>query len=92
MDLTFSATHEALEQYDAVDGPALDAMRRKMGGVVNVWGFDEARKRAADKVRAAFLVDTGDVNTEENVELMSIEKIRDATESTVIGRLLGLLP
>lgn len=92
MDLTFSATHQALDQYDAVDGPAVDAMRRTLTGVIDVWGFDDARKRAADKVRAAYLVDTGDLNTEENVELMSVEKIRDATSSTVIGRMLGLLP
>jgi hypothetical protein len=92
MDTAFRATHLALDHYDAVDAPALALMHRKSAIAANIAAFNEARKHAADKVRAAFAKDTGDVIAQENIELMSVEKIRDATERTLLGRLLALLP
>jgi hypothetical protein len=92
MDSTFAATHAALDQYDAVDGPAVEALRRNRAGSVNLTGFVTARKSAADLVRAAYLHDTEDINTPENVELMSVERIRAAIGGTFLGRMLGLLP
>lgn len=90
--MEFPATHAALDHFDAVDQPALDAMRHKQGGSLNLSVFNDARKRAADKVRAAYLKEIGGNETEENVELMSVEKIRGAIERTFLGRLLGMLP
>ena len=92
MDSTFHATHAALGHFDAVDRPALDAMRRTLSGTLDLLGFDEARKCAADRVRAAYLVDTTGVNTQEIVELMSVDGIRQAIGGTFIGRLLARLP
>lgn len=92
MDATFPETHAALDHFDAVDQPALDARRKRLGVSVDLDGFVEARKRAADKVRAAFLHDTDAINTEENVELMSVDRIRAAIGGTFLGRMLKLLP
>jgi hypothetical protein len=90
--MDFPATHAALDHFDAVDQPALDAMRRKQGGSLNLSVFNDARKRAADRVRAAYFKELGGNETEENVELMPVEKIRAAIERTFLGRMLGLLP
>jgi hypothetical protein len=92
MDTAFRATHLALDHYDAVDAPALELMHLKSALAANIAAFDDARKRAADKVRAAFVKDAGDVVAEENIGLMSVERIRDATERTLLGRMLALLP
>lgn len=92
MDTTFRATHVALDHYDAVDRPALDEMHVSSRAAANLAAFSEARKRAADRVRAAFAKDAGDVVAGENIELMSVESIRDATGRTPLGRLLALLP
>ena len=90
--MDFPVTHAAIDHFDAVDQPALDAMRHKQGGSLNLSVFNAARKSAADKVRAAYLEEIAGNETEENVELMSVEKIRAAIERTFLGRLLGLLP
>lgn len=81
----FPATKAALERFDRVDEPALHD-RRDLRPLV------EARRAAADRVRAAYLRDTPDVSTPENVELMSVDEIRSIVRGTPLGRLLGMLP
>ena len=44
--MEFPATHAALDHFDAVDQPALDAMRHRQGGSLNLSVFNDARKRA----------------------------------------------
>ena len=92
MSMKYEATLAALELYDAVDRPAADKLRRNGGKSFNLSGFDIARHRAADRVRAAFYFDTRAFNTEENVALMPVDKIRRAIAGTPLGKLLGLLP
>lgn len=89
MKLRYEATHAALEHFDHVDKPAFDALRKTCTSLPRL---DEARKRAADRVRAAFLHDTEDFNTPEFVDLMSVERIRAAAHDTFLGAVLGLLP
>jgi hypothetical protein len=92
MSPTFEATQAAIEHFDAVDQPALDAMRGNNGTSLNLSGFAQARKVAADRVRAAYLEDTRHFNTSELVELMSVDRIRRAMGGTFLGKLLGFLP
>ena len=91
MTLTYEATRAALDHYDRVDAPALDAMRRDKS-CADLTAFTHARRKAADRVRAAFLKDIGERDTEENVALMSVERIRARLEKTLLGKMLGLLP
>ncbi len=90
--MDFEATSAALAHYDAVDQPAVDGIRKGNGASVNLRGYVSARKIAADKVRAAYLKDTEHFNSPENVELMSVEKIRKAVGGTILGKMLKLLP
>jgi hypothetical protein len=92
MDHRFGMTHAALAAFDDVDRPALDAMRRDERTARDLAAFTDAHRRAADRVRAAYLEDTRHFNTPENVELMSIERIREGIGGTPLGKLLGLLP
>lgn len=89
---TFDATKAALEHFDRVDEPALHAAYDKGPRATDHAGLVESHRIAADKVRAAFLRDTADVNTPENVDLMSVDTIRDTVRGTLAGRLLRLLP
>lgn len=88
----YEATRAALEHFDRVEQPALEVLRKRNGAAVNLAGFTDARKVAADKVRAAFLADTPGVNTPEIVEVMSVERIRKAVRNTLLGQMLGFLP
>jgi hypothetical protein len=88
----FEATQAALEHFNSVDQPALDAMRANRRTASALFEFTAAHRLAADRVRAAFLADTAHFNTPENVELMSIEKIRRSLGGTPLGMLLGFLP
>ena len=92
MKPTFDATTAALAHFDAVSQPALNVMRKSNGSPVNFGGYVDARKVAADRVRAAYLQDTEHFNTEENVKLMSVERIRRAVSGTILGKMLGMLP
>jgi hypothetical protein len=54
--------------------------------------FVEARRIAADRVRAAYSRDMRDVETPENIELMSVDSIRRLARHTLVGRMLSWLP
>ena len=91
MGSRFDGTREALDYFDSVDRPALDAMEQ--GGSSNdLPAFVEARKTAADRVRAAYSRDMRDVETPENIELMSVDSIRRIVRHTLVGRMLSWLP
>ena len=91
MGSRFDGTREALAHFDSVDRPALDAMEH--GGSQNdLPAFVEARRIAADRVRAAYSRDMRDVETPENIELMSVESIRRLVRYTLAGRMLSWLP
>ncbi|HET9576753.1 MAG TPA: hypothetical protein VFP44_02940 [Usitatibacter sp.] len=90
--MDYEATNAALEYYDTVSEPAFDAIRGNGGSSLDMSGYDSARRVAADRVRAAYLKDTGHFNSPENVELMSVERIRRAVGGTILGKMLGLLP
>jgi hypothetical protein len=92
MGMKYEATLAALERYDAVDRPTADKLRHNGSRSLNLSGFTNARRWAADRVRAAFYRDTLSFNTEENVALMSVERIRRAIGGTPLGKLLGFLP
>ena len=90
--MDYAATQAALEHFDAVDEPALEGIRRNGGTSLNMSGFVDARRLAADRVRAAYLADTQAFNSPENVDLMSVDKIRKAIAGTFLGKMLGRLP
>lgn len=90
MDSKFAGTREALDYFDSVDSPALDAMQKDRSP--NLSAFVDARRIAADRVRAAFSRDMRDVETPENIELMSVESIRRLARNTLVGRMLSWLP
>lgn len=91
MGTRFFGTREALDYFDRVDRPALEAMEK--GRTSNDFpAFVEARKTAADRVRAAFSRDMSDVETPENIELMSVDLIRRLARHTLAGRMLSWLP
>lgn len=92
MIFRYEATHAALDQFDNVDRPAFEALRTNGSAAANLRRFIEARKAAADRVRAAFLHDTQDFNTPEFVAVMSVDRIRLAARDTFLGHLLVLLP
>lgn len=92
MDSRYEATQAALEHFDTVDQPAVDGARSNGAGTLNLSGYVSARKVAADRVRAAYLKDTGHFNSQEIVELMSVDRIRKAVGGTILGKLLGMLP
>ena len=90
MSSIYEATQDALDHFSSVDQPALDALLRQKA--TDLPGFANARKQAVDRVRAAFLKDTQDFNTPENVELMSIDVIRREVRGTLLARLFSFLP
>lgn len=90
--MEYEATNAALEYYDAVSEPAFDAIRSNGGSSLDMSGYSSARRQAADRVRAAYLKDTERFNSPENVELMSVDRIRQAVRGTLLGKMLGLLP
>ena len=91
MSSRFDATHAALECFDAVDRPAYEALATGARSA-DLALFDAARRKAADKVRAAFLGDTADYSQPENVELMSVDVIRRTIRGTLLGAMLRWLP
>jgi hypothetical protein len=91
MGSRFDGTREALDYFDSVDRPALDAMQKDRSPN-DLSAFVEARRIAADRVRAAFSRDMRDVETPENIELMSVESIRRLACHTLVGRMLSWLP
>lgn len=91
MGSRFAATREALDYYDSVDMPALEAMQ-KVRSPGNLSAFVDARRIAADRVRAAFSRDMRDVETPENIELMPVDLIRRLARYTLMGRMLSWLP
>ncbi len=94
MKARFPATRAALEHFDNVDGPACEALCKGKAKAANLAAFTQARKSAADRVRAAFLLEAEalDISSPENVELMSVEKIRRTVNPPLLGRMLALLP
>jgi hypothetical protein len=92
MSLKYDATVAALERYDGVDGSDVELACRTRGDWVDLSGFTDARKVAADRVRAAFYRDARAFMSEEQVGLMSVERIRRALGPTLAGKFLGLLP
>lgn len=91
MGSRFAGTREALAHFDSVDRPALDAMQKDRSPN-DLSSFVEARRIAADRVRAAYSRDMRDVETPENIELMSVESIRRLARYTPIARMLSWLP
>jgi hypothetical protein len=91
MGSRFAGTREALEYFDSVDRPLLDAME-KDSSPGDFSALVDARRTAADRVRAAFSRDMRDVETPENIELMSVDSIRRLARHTLVGRMLGWLP
>jgi len=90
MSSIYESTQDALDHFNAVDQPALDALLRHKA--TDLSGFARARRLAVDRVRAAFLKDTQDFNTPENVELLSIDVIRREVRGTLLARLFSFLP
>lgn len=91
MSSRFDGTRAALDHFDAVDRPAYEALRAN-GRASDVDGFDLARQKAADKVRAAYFSDTADFNELHNVELMGVDLIRREIRGTLLGAMLRFLP
>lgn len=91
MTSRFDGTRAALAHFDAVDRPAYEALHTH-GHASDVEGFDLARQKAADKVRAAYFADTADFNELHNVELLSVEIIRREVRGTLLGAMLRFLP
>ena len=91
MGSRFAGTREALDYFDSVDRPALDAMEHGRSSN-DLSAFVEARRIAADRVRAAYSRDMRDVETPENIELMSVDLIRRLARHTLAGRMLSWLP
>lgn len=91
MGSRFAGTREALDYFDSVDRPALEAMQKDRSQS-NLSAFVEARRIAADRVRAAYSRDMRDVETPENIELMSVDLIRRLARYTLAGRMLSWLP
>ncbi len=92
MSPKYEATQAALERFDAVDMPALEAMHKRNGAAVNLSGVTQAEHAAADRVREAYLRDTQDFHLAQDVELMSVDAIRKAVGGTLLGKILGVLP
>lgn len=88
----FDDTRAALEHFDAVDKPAFEALCRNGAHPVDFPGFVAARKRAADRVRGAFLADAGELAAPEYVDVMSVDDIRRVVGGNLLGKLLRLLP
>lgn len=91
MGSRFTGTREALAYFDSVDRPALEAMAHGRSSN-DLPAFVVARRAAADRVRAAYSCDMRDVETPENIELMSVELIRRLARYTLMGRMLSWLP
>lgn len=89
--LQIRRTREALAYFDSVDRPALDAMEHGHSSN-DLPALVEARRIAADRVRAAYTRDMRDVETPENIELMSVESIRRLARNTLMGRMMSWLP
>jgi len=92
MDSRYATTQAALDHFDAVDHPAVETLQRRDGIAANFSRFVDARRAAADRVRAAYLHETEAFISEENVDLMSVEEIRESLKLTPLGRILKLLP
>jgi len=90
--MRYEATHTALGRFDAVDHPAVEAIRAQRGTSLDMDAFVLARRLAADRVRAAYLQDTQRFSSPENVDLMSVDEIREQVAGTPLGKMLGLLP
>lgn len=90
--MEYRATNAALERFDALDKPAVDAIRRRNGPMLAVEGYICARHLAADRVRAAYLKDTESFSSPENVDLMSVDEIRETIRGTPLGKILQRLP
>lgn len=91
MGSRFTGTREALAYFDSVDKPTLDAMEHGRSSN-DLPAFVEARRTAADRVRAAYSRDMSDVETPENIELLSVESIRRLSHYTLLGRMFSWLP
>ena len=91
MGSRFDGTREALDYFDSVDRPALDEMERGRSPT-DLPAFVEARRIAADRVRAAYSRDMRDLENPENIELMSVESIRRLASDTLLRRILSWLP
>ena len=89
--IDWDATRAALERYDAIDKPAFDALQAG-ATACDLAVFVAARHQAADRVRAAYLRDTHDTTTPENLEVLSVEVIRRDAGGTPLGKMLALLP
>ena len=89
--INWDATRSALERYDAIDRPAFEALANG-ATACDLAAFVAARHQAADRVRAAYIKDTADTTTPENLEVLSVEVIRRDVGGTPMGKMLALLP